>query len=155
MCCSPWGLKESDMTEWLNWTELIPKNGSMGRLLSLEGYIVWCGLSHDVIREGPSPVYQGACGAHPAAGMMLSSRAHILYLGVPLFHTPAHPQTRSLWSLAVLPYLLCYVQCLAQRRGLGNAFVEMLTYPPLPAEKFQFDLTKHSTVDPQPCSLSN
>ena len=20
-CCSPWGLKESDMTEWLNWTE--------------------------------------------------------------------------------------------------------------------------------------
>ena len=22
-CCSPWGSKESDMTEWLNWTELI------------------------------------------------------------------------------------------------------------------------------------
>ena len=22
-CCSPWVLKESDMTEWLNWTELI------------------------------------------------------------------------------------------------------------------------------------
>ena len=22
-CCSPWGCKESDMTEWLNWTELI------------------------------------------------------------------------------------------------------------------------------------
>ena len=21
-CCSPWGCKESDMTEWLNWTEL-------------------------------------------------------------------------------------------------------------------------------------
>ena len=21
-CCSPWGQKESDMTEWLNWTEL-------------------------------------------------------------------------------------------------------------------------------------
>ena len=21
-CCSPWGRKESDMTEWLNWTEL-------------------------------------------------------------------------------------------------------------------------------------
>ena len=20
-CCSPWGLKESDTTEWLNWTE--------------------------------------------------------------------------------------------------------------------------------------
>ena len=23
MCCSPWGLKESDMTEQLNWTELL------------------------------------------------------------------------------------------------------------------------------------
>ena len=22
-CCSPWGCKESDKTEWLNWTELI------------------------------------------------------------------------------------------------------------------------------------
>ena len=22
LCCSPWGRKESDMTEWLNWTEL-------------------------------------------------------------------------------------------------------------------------------------
>ena len=24
-CCSPWGDKESDMTEWLNWTELLEK----------------------------------------------------------------------------------------------------------------------------------
>ena len=23
-CCSPWGCKESDMTEWLNWTEHLP-----------------------------------------------------------------------------------------------------------------------------------
>ena len=23
VCCSPWGYKESDMTEWLNWTERI------------------------------------------------------------------------------------------------------------------------------------
>ena len=23
LCCSPWGHKESDMTEWLHWTELI------------------------------------------------------------------------------------------------------------------------------------
>ena len=22
-CCSPWGCKELDMTEWLNWTELV------------------------------------------------------------------------------------------------------------------------------------
>ena len=24
LCCSPWGCKELDTTEWLNWTELIP-----------------------------------------------------------------------------------------------------------------------------------
>ena len=23
VCCSPWGLKESDMTDWLNWTDLL------------------------------------------------------------------------------------------------------------------------------------
>lgn len=51
--------------------------------------MVWA--PHDVIREGPSSVCQGACGAHLAAGMKLSPRAHILYLGIPLFHTPAHP----------------------------------------------------------------
>ena len=22
-CCNPWGRKESDMTKWLNWTELM------------------------------------------------------------------------------------------------------------------------------------
>ena len=26
-CCSPWGRKESDMTEWLNWTELSSLTG--------------------------------------------------------------------------------------------------------------------------------
>ena len=24
-CCSPWGRKESDTTEWLNWTEILPE----------------------------------------------------------------------------------------------------------------------------------
>ena len=24
VCCRPWGHKESDMTEWLNWTEVVP-----------------------------------------------------------------------------------------------------------------------------------
>ena len=27
MCCSPWGHKESDTTEWLNWTELTEDEG--------------------------------------------------------------------------------------------------------------------------------
>ena len=26
-CCSSWGHKESDMTEWLNWTGYMPRNG--------------------------------------------------------------------------------------------------------------------------------
>ena len=26
VCCSPWGHKESDMTKWLNWTELNNQN---------------------------------------------------------------------------------------------------------------------------------
>ena len=30
VCCSPWGLKESDTTEWLNWTQL----GHMQAVLS-------------------------------------------------------------------------------------------------------------------------
>ena len=29
-CCSPWGLKESDMTEWLKWTELNWRQNSTG-----------------------------------------------------------------------------------------------------------------------------
>ena len=28
VCCSPWGPKESDMTEWLSWTELIIYSGN-------------------------------------------------------------------------------------------------------------------------------
>ena len=27
MCCSPWGCKETDTTEWLNWTDLRQKIG--------------------------------------------------------------------------------------------------------------------------------
>ena len=30
-CCSLWGHKESDMTEWLNWTELGSSCGSVGK----------------------------------------------------------------------------------------------------------------------------
>ena len=28
VCCTPWGRRESDMTEWLNWAPLLPKAGS-------------------------------------------------------------------------------------------------------------------------------
>ena len=36
-CCSPWDHKELDMTEWLNWAELNPKQ-SMGSMKSLSNY---------------------------------------------------------------------------------------------------------------------
>ena len=32
VCCSPWGHKESDLTEWLNWTEL--DSGFLGRKIN-------------------------------------------------------------------------------------------------------------------------
>ena len=31
-CCSPWGHKESDMTEWLNWTELNSRKSESSQL---------------------------------------------------------------------------------------------------------------------------
>ena len=37
VCCNPWGCKESDMTEWLNWTELI--------------FISMSGTFHDIRRQ--------------------------------------------------------------------------------------------------------
>ena len=41
VCCSPWGLKESDMTEWLNWTESLNRT-----LYSKRGW----GLAENVYR---------------------------------------------------------------------------------------------------------
>ena len=42
VCCSPWGCKESDMTEWLNWT-----GGSVSKEISLQcrrpGFDAWVG----------------------------------------------------------------------------------------------------------------
>ena len=35
VCCSPWGHKELDMTEWLNWTELNMKKKGRLRKISL------------------------------------------------------------------------------------------------------------------------
>ena len=45
-CCSPWGRKESDMTEWLSWTELKRKNEVLDRF-SVWGW--WQG--HPLLRR--------------------------------------------------------------------------------------------------------
>ena len=41
VCCSPWGHKESDITEWLNWTEELVLLFTVGAQCS---GVVWCGL---------------------------------------------------------------------------------------------------------------
>ena len=38
VCCHPWACKESDITEWLNWTEL---NGTPLDNFMLRNYVVW------------------------------------------------------------------------------------------------------------------
>ena len=59
-CCNPWCLKESDMTEWLNWTESIPslnhhqKKPCLRLLISRTGAetergiicYIWCSRHH-------------------------------------------------------------------------------------------------------------
>ena len=47
-CCSPWGHKESDMTEWLNWTEKDVETVSpLALWLGIMGYPRWS-LSEDL-----------------------------------------------------------------------------------------------------------
>ena len=45
VCCNSWGLKESDMTERLNWTELIDletsKNASFGYCFTILISVIW------------------------------------------------------------------------------------------------------------------
>ena len=53
VCCSPWGHKESDMTEWLNWTEL----RAVG--LNIISQYSWSRVpdsSHSLCLCGPHPV---------------------------------------------------------------------------------------------------
>ena len=39
-CCSPWGLKELDTTEWLNWTENLWNTWVNERIPKLENYVL-------------------------------------------------------------------------------------------------------------------
>jgi len=40
-CCSPWGCKESDMTEWLNWTELNQTDGDSKMVSGCLEVVLW------------------------------------------------------------------------------------------------------------------
>ena len=37
-CCSPWGRKESDMTEWLNWTEYVGYIIKINWIIGINGW---------------------------------------------------------------------------------------------------------------------
>ena len=43
VCCSPWGCKESDRTEWMNWTEQVEldEKPKLVIFLPLKKYIIW------------------------------------------------------------------------------------------------------------------
>ena len=59
-CCSPWGCKESDMTEWLNWTELdFSPPGSSVHGISQQNY--WSKLSFFPPGDLPNPEIKPAC----------------------------------------------------------------------------------------------
>ena len=47
-CCSSWGLRESDMTEWLNWAELIQQNDCYTYIHILFHILFHYGLSQDI-----------------------------------------------------------------------------------------------------------
>ena len=42
VCCSPWGCKESDMTERLNWTEDVNCSSSIYWLCDIESVVLMC-----------------------------------------------------------------------------------------------------------------
>ena len=55
VCCSPWGRKESDMTEWLNWTEAnVASSSSVSSWCDLRWVIspLWLQITHQVAGMG-------------------------------------------------------------------------------------------------------
>ena len=62
-CCSSWGHKESDTTEWLNWTEPVFLYEKFHGQRSLEGYSLWgrkesdtTEILHDIVGNGLCPI---------------------------------------------------------------------------------------------------
>ena len=65
VCCGSWGHKESDMTEWLNWTEP-HRNGSKVFLISLF-------IMHSVL----SVLHCGRWGSYPFCPLLSSHAATV------------------------------------------------------------------------------
>ena len=60
VCCSPWGHKESDMTEWLNWTNPPPSSGRP------EPFSFWPGLRlMEILGVHPLRLWVSKSGVRP------------------------------------------------------------------------------------------
>ena len=72
VCCSPWGLKESDINEWLNWT-------CHTLTWISHGYI--CVPQSWSLLPPPSPPHPPGCPRAPALGTLLhASSLHWLFI---------------------------------------------------------------------------
>ena len=85
VCCSPWGHKESDMTEWLNWTEsFIVELRDMGYICQL---LVIC-LAFDLVCPEDSSMDREFSLVHKASAVMCSVLLLSHFNHVWLFATP-------------------------------------------------------------------
>ena len=57
-CCDSWGHKESDTTEWLNWTEL---NLPWFMDLTFQVPVQYCSLQHQTLLPSPVPFTTRCC----------------------------------------------------------------------------------------------
>ena len=83
-CCSSWGWRESDMTEWLNWTELNERKieGKKGKVLT-----TWSNQNASFC-----PVHVGSPRAHGYDPGFISLLCHLLTLNLGKLLTSSMPQ---------------------------------------------------------------
>ena len=103
-CCDPWGHKESDTTEWLNWTELNCYSMSSSnccfftciRISQEAGHVVW--YSH-LLKSFPQFVV-----IHTVKGIGIVNKAEVdFFLELSCFSMIQ--QMLAIWSLVPLPFL--------------------------------------------------
>ena len=59
-CCSPWGCKDSDTTELLNWTDV--DKWSPGSLKNNKGFWLYCKRFQFILESNDSPTQGHQCG---------------------------------------------------------------------------------------------
>ena len=69
-CCSPWGRKESDISEWLYWTELMWRYMKLNMLFSTNNFLFYTNkksqeIHHMLVICGRSTTYFKSIGDNP------------------------------------------------------------------------------------------